>query len=72
MKEASQISNYNFRNHAERLIKSQFDKAPHLTTAQQQEKYDWGLKQVDTIRRIKVVNELYPEPTKSIMDIKQK
>ena len=67
MKEASQIGNYNYRNHAQRLIKFHFDEVASLTTAQQQEKYDWGLKQVDKVRRIKVLSELYPASEKSIM-----
>jgi hypothetical protein len=68
LREASGISNYNFRNHAMRLTKHHFSVSKSLAGAEQQDKYDWGLEQMKSLRRIRALGDLYPESAKNVMD----
>jgi len=68
LREARCISNYNFRNHATRLTKHHFSVSKNLAGVEQQVKYDWGLEQMKSLRRIRTLGDMYPESAPNIMD----
>ena len=68
LSEAKMINNYNFRSHAVRMTEHHFEAAKNLQGAELQAKYDWGLKEAERMRRIRVLGELYPTDSKSVME----
>ena len=68
MREAKSIGSYNFREHAKRLIRYHFHQSAALSASEQQEKYDWGLTQVQKVHRIRAMNDLYPAETRTVME----
>lgn len=61
LKDASKFANYNFREHAHRRIAWEFKSNRHITSAEAEAKYTWGLGQADIVRRQAVISQLYPE-----------
>lgn len=68
LKEANKFTNYNFRNHAIRKIKWDFQKDLTITDEKIiQERLEQGHKQLESLKRQVTLSQLYPEGP-SVMD----
>ena len=61
LRNASKILNYNFREHAYRRITEEFLRNKAIEPTLLVTEYKRGLTQLESIRRIVILNSLYPE-----------
>ena len=61
LREATHIDNYNFRLHALRKVKGEFRESTALSGADIGSKFAGGREQLESLRRQRIVSQLYPE-----------
>jgi hypothetical protein len=71
LREAQQLTDYNFREHALRRIKAGFRKDSTLTDLAAMAKYAWGLGQLGVIRRSVAIGKLYPSRKKVVEKVQE-
>lgn len=72
LRAAWKFHNYNFREFAKRKVNYEFHKAKGLTDAGSiQQKYDYGVDQLNILKRQVIISSLYPEEA-SVLDVRKK
>ena len=61
LKDAKQLTNYNFRSYAVRRIKYDFRKNLLLGDSEAKSAYKSGLSSQQVLRRQRIISQLYPE-----------
>ena len=60
LRQSSKITNYNFSEHAKRRSRYGFDLYKAATPEVAQEQFEFGLKQLDIVRRQGIISGLFP------------
>jgi hypothetical protein len=61
LRSAQRFSNYNFREYAFRLTRDDFRSSQQATGADAERAYQRGTEQLESLKRMVVVSEMYPQ-----------
>ena len=61
LRNASKISNYNFREHAQRRVKEEFRLNKDIAGDLLRKKYEFGVQQSEIIKRHSIISNIYKE-----------
>eukprot|EP01033_Poteriospumella_lacustris_P013846 gene13847-9898_t len=55
------MAHYNFREHAQRRVKGAFREFQQADAAVAKEQYEFGVNQLEVLKRQSIISRLYPE-----------
>ena len=68
LRASQRFTNYNFREYSLRRVRDDFRSSRQLAPADARRAYDYGVKELESLRRQVLVSELYPQTEKHAME----
>ncbi len=68
LRASQRFTNYNFREYSLRRVRDDFRSSSQLAPADARRAYDYGVKELESLRRQVLVSELYPQTEKHAME----